>query len=90
MKTTTETTSHRMADEPPPCLQCRNNRHSNTTSRHAAVWPYDRDNHAQTCITRLRSLQAKLARLSLRLTTLRLEEPSSLYMRWPRTLYKDS
>jgi len=90
-KATTETTSHRTANKPPPCLQCRHGRHSSTTSHHAAMWPQDHDdNHAQTCSTRWRSLQAKLARTSLRFTTLRSGEPPSLYTPWPRTLYKGS
>ena len=91
MKTTVETMSHRMADELPPCLQCRHGWHSSTTSHHATTWPQDHDdNHAQTCSTRWPSLQAKLARTSLRLMNLRLGEPPSLYTPWPRTLYKGS
>jgi hypothetical protein len=45
-KTTAETTSHRTAGKPPPCLQCRHGWHSSTTSHHAMPWPQDRnDNH---------------------------------------------
>ena len=81
MKTKMRTTSRRIASEPPPCLQCRHGRYSSTTSHHATTWPQDHDdNHAQTYPTRRRSLQAKLARTSLRLTTLRSREPTALYM----------
>jgi hypothetical protein len=77
-KTTTRTTSHRTTGPPPPC-------HS------AATWPQDHDdNHARTCSIKWCSLQAKLARTSLRLTTLRSGESSSLYTPWPQTLYKSS
>ena len=90
-KTMVKTTSHRTTSEPPPCLQCCHGRHSSTTPHHAMMWPQDHDdNHAQTCTTRWRSLQAKLARSFLRLTTLRLGESSSLYVPWPQTLYKGS
>jgi len=90
-KAMAETTSHRTAGEPPVCLQCRHGWHSSTTPHHAVTWPQVHDdNHAQTCTTRRRSLQAKLARTSLRLTTLRSGESPSLYTPWPRTLYKGS
>jgi hypothetical protein len=63
MKTTVETTSWRTTSEPPPCLQCHHGRHSSTTPHLTMMWPQDHDdNHAQTCTTRQRSLQAKLAR----------------------------
>ena len=75
-KTMTETTSHRVASEPPPCLQCHNGQHSSTMPHHAVMWPQDHDdNHAWTCTTRWHSLQAKLARPFLRLSTLRSGEP---------------
>jgi hypothetical protein len=62
-KAIAETTSHRMASEPPPCLQCRHGRHSSTTPHLTATWAQDHDdNHTQTCSIRRRSLQAKLAR----------------------------
>jgi hypothetical protein len=90
-KTTTETTLHRMASELPSCLQCRHDRHSSTMSCHATTWPQDRDeNHARTCPTRRHSLQAKLGRPSIRLSTPRSGEPIALYTPWPRTLYKGS
>jgi hypothetical protein len=76
MKTTVETTMHRMAGEPQPCLQCHHGRYSSTTSHHATTWPPDYDDsHAQTCTTRRHNLQANLARSSLRLTILRSGEP---------------
>ena len=91
MKTMVRTTSHRTAGELPSCLQCRHDRHSSTTSHHAATWPQDHDdNHAHTCSPRRRSLQAKLDWPSLRLTILRSEEPTALYKPWLRTLYKGS
>jgi hypothetical protein len=81
-KTTIEITSHRMAGEPPPCLQCHHGRHSSTTSHHATAWPQDRDNnHAETCTTRRHRFQAKIARPSLRLMTPRSGEASSLCLR---------
>ena len=80
MKTMAETTSHRTAGEPPPGLQYRNGRHRSTTPNHATTWPQVcDDNHDRTCTRRRCSLQAKLARTSLRLMILRLGEPSSLY-----------
>jgi hypothetical protein len=70
MKTTAETTSHRMAGEPLSSLQCHHGRYSSATSHHVVVWPYDHNyNHTQTCAARRHSLRAKLARSSLRLTT---------------------
>ena len=48
------------------------------------------DNQAQTCTSRWRSLQAKLARPSLRLTTPLSGEPIVLYAPSPQTLYKGS
>ena len=91
MKTMAETTSHKMAGEPPPCLQCHHGRHSSTMPHHATMWPQDHDdNHVRTCTTRRCSLQAKLARTSLKLMTLRSGELPSLYTPWPRTLYKGS
>ena len=90
-KTTAETTSHRTAGELPSCLQCRHGRHSGTTPYYAAMWPQGHDDsHARMYSTRWRSLQAKSARPSLRLTTLRSGEPIALYALWPRTLYKNS
>ena len=83
-KTMMETTSHKMAGEPPACLQCCHDQHSNTMPYHAVAWPQDHDdNHARMCTSRWRSLQAKLARPSLRLMTLRSGEPTSLYIPWP-------
>ena len=90
-KATTDTALHRMADEPPSKPQCRHGRHSSATSHPAATRPEDHDDsHNRTCTRRRRSLQAKLARSSLRLTTLWSGEPSSLYSPWPRTLHKGS
>jgi hypothetical protein len=58
-----ETTSRRMAGETPPCPQCRHNRYSSTMPHHTATWAQDHDdNHARTCTTKWRYLQAKLAR----------------------------
>jgi len=58
-----ETTSHRMAGEPPPCLQCRHGRHSSTMPHLTTMWAQDHDdNHAPMYSTRWCSLQAKLAR----------------------------
>jgi hypothetical protein len=53
MKTVAKTTSHKIADEPPPCLQCHHGRHSDTTPHYAMTWPQDHDNnHAQMCTIR--------------------------------------
>jgi hypothetical protein len=66
-------------------------RHRCTTSRSIATWPQDHDDgHALTNTRRRRSLQAKLVRISLRLTTLRSGEPPLCIKPWPRTLYKGS
>ena len=90
-KTTAETMSHRMAGAPPSCLQCHHNRRKSTTPHHATTWPQDDDdNHVRAYSIRWRSLQAKLARLSLMLTTLRSGEPPPLYVSWPQPLYKVS
>ena len=79
-KATAETTSHRMAGELSSCLQCRHGWHSSTTPCHSTTWPQDHDDsHAQTCSTKYHSLQAKLARPSLRLMTLRSGELIALY-----------
>jgi hypothetical protein len=62
-KATTETTSRRIADEPPPCLQCCHGRHSSTVPHLTVTWTQDHDdNHAQTCAIRQCSLQAKFTR----------------------------
>ena len=90
-KTTVETMSHRTAGAPPPCLECHHNRRRSTAPLHAARWPQDNDDsHIRAYSTRRHSLQAKLARPSLRLTTIRSGEPPPLYVSWPRTLYKSS
>ena len=70
-KVMTDTALHRMADEPSPCLQCRHGQHNSTTSHPDAVWQHDHDDsHARMSTRRRHSLQAKLARTSLRLSTL--------------------
>jgi len=75
-KVMTDTALHRMADEPSPCLQCHHGQHNSTTSHPAALWPQDHDDsHARMSTRRRRSLQAKLARTSLKLSTLRSREP---------------
>ena len=90
-KATTDTALHRTADEPPSRLQCRHGRHSSATSHHVTTWPEDHDDsHARMNTRRQHSLQATLARTSLRLTTLRSGEPPPLYAPWPQTLYKGS
>ena len=75
-KATTDTSFHRTANKPPSRLQCRHSRHSSATSHPAATCPEDHDDsHDRTCTRRWRSLQAKLAWTSLRLSTLRSGEP---------------
>ena len=75
-KATMDTALHRTTDEPPLRLQCHHDRHSSATSHPATTWPKDQDDsHDRTCIRRWRSLQAKLARPSLRLSTIRSGEP---------------
>jgi len=79
MKATTDTVLHSTAKEPPSKLECRHGRHSSTTSHPAAPWPEDHDDsHDRTYTRRWHSLQAKLARTSLRLMTLRSGEPPCL------------
>jgi hypothetical protein len=69
-KTTTDAVLHMTADEPSPWLQCCHDQHSNTTSALAATWPQDHDeSHAPTNTRRRRSLQAKLVRTFLGLST---------------------
>jgi hypothetical protein len=76
MKAMIDTALHRTVDEPPSRLQCRHSRHSSATTHPTAMWPEDHDDsHDQTCTRRWRSLQAKLARPSLRLSTLQSGEP---------------
>jgi hypothetical protein len=97
-KTTTDSTLLRMADEPPPCLQCRHGPHSSTMSHLVMTWPQDHDDsHARTSTRRWHSLQAKLARTSLRLTTLWSGEPllcispvPKLYIRTARATHSES
>jgi hypothetical protein len=87
----TDAALHTTTNEPPPCLQCRHGLHSSALSHLVMMWPQDRDeSHAQTSTRRRRSLQAKLARTSLRLTTLRSGEPPLCIKTWPQTLYKGS
>ena len=75
-KATMDTALHRTADEPPLRLLCRHGWHSSTMSHPATMWPEDHDDsHDWTCTKRQRGLQAKLARLSLRLSALRSGEP---------------
>jgi len=84
-KTMTDATLHRTADELSPWLQCCHDQHSSTTSDPAATWPQDHDDgHARASIRRRRSLQAKLARTFLRLSTLRLGEPPLCNEPWPK------
>ena len=81
MKATTDTALHRTADEPPSRLQCRHGQHSSATSHPTAMWREDHDDsHDRTCTRRWRSLQAKLARTSLTLSTLRSGKPPALYV----------
>jgi hypothetical protein len=76
MKAMTDTALHRTANEPPSRQQCHHSRHSSATSHLASTWLEDHnDSHDWTCTKRWRSLQAKLARPSLRLLTLQLGEP---------------
>jgi hypothetical protein len=76
MKATTDTALHRTTDEPPSRLQCCHSQHSSSTSHPAATRLEDHDDsHNQTCTRRWHSLQAKLARPFLRLSTLRSGEP---------------
>jgi hypothetical protein len=78
-------TSHRIAGESTPCQQCRHDRHCSIMPHHAATWAQDHDNnHAWTYAdtkTRRPSLQAKISSFpSLRLTTTRLGEPTSVFV----------
>jgi hypothetical protein len=91
MKTMMDTALHRTADEPPMCLQCLPRPARSTTSDPVATWPQDHDDsHTWASIRRWCSLQAKLAKTSLRLSTLRSGEPPLCNEPWPRTLYKGS
>ena len=75
-KTMTDATLHRTADELSPWLQCCHSQHSSTMSDPAMMWPQEhKDSHARASTRRWHSLQAKLARTSLRLSTLRSGEP---------------
>ena len=70
-KATTDTALHRTADEPPSRLECHHGQHSSAMSHPATTWPEDHDDsHDPTCTKRQHSLQAKLARPSLKLSTL--------------------
>ena len=73
---TTDTALHRMTDKSSSRLQCRHGWHSSATPYPVATRPEDHDdNQYRTRTRRRRSLQAKLARTSLRPTTLRSGEP---------------
>jgi hypothetical protein len=86
-----DTALRRMANEPPTRLKCHHGQYSSTMSHPVATCPEDHDNsHDQTCTRRRHSLQTKLARTSIRLTTLRSGEPPALYVSRPQTLYKCS
>jgi hypothetical protein len=77
VKTMTDTALHRIAEELSPWLQCCHDQHNSSTSDPAVTWPPNHDDsHAQTSSTRRRSLHAKLARTSVRLSTLRSREPT--------------
>jgi hypothetical protein len=72
-KTMIDTALHGTANELSLWLQCCHGQHSSTTSALAITWPQDHDEgHAQPNTRRWRSLQAKLARTSLKLSTIRL------------------
>jgi hypothetical protein len=69
-----ELTSHGAVGEPPPCQQCRHDRHCSITPCHAVTWAQDHDdNHTRTYAdakTRRLFLQAKFTSFpSLWLTT---------------------
>jgi hypothetical protein len=88
-KIMTDVALHRTADELSPWLKCCHDQHSSTMSNPTLTWPQDHDDsHAWMNTRRQHSLQAKLARTFLRLTTLRSEEHPLCIKRWPRTLYK--
>jgi hypothetical protein len=71
--TTTDAMLHRTTNEPSSWLQCCHGQHSSATSAPATTWPQDYDeSHTLTNTRRRRSLQAKLVRTSLGLSTPRL------------------
>jgi hypothetical protein len=88
-KTMADAALHRTVDKLSPWLQCYHDQHSSTTSDPTAMWPQDQDDgHSRASTSRRRSLQAKLARTSLKLLTLRSGEPPFCNEFWPQTLYK--
>jgi hypothetical protein len=83
---------HGTVGGPPPCQQCRHDRHCSIMPRHAAMWAQDHDNNHTWAYadvkTRRPFLQAKFTSFpSLRCTTTRSGEPISLNVTWPPGLY---